>query len=163
MKTKHVQTILVISVLFNALMLWLTRVEFLPSMSAFAGAYNQIWYLAMHYSMAFIFFLDGATSKRWLSTLIGFGPLFILGFDMYEYSTAHNWSTGITVVLAVYSIIFQNDKKERPYSILLGVLAGGIFLVGFLVESMHLFLAEAIAELAIGAGVLRRSYNEGKD
>lgn len=148
-------------VLVFAGLLWATKERFLPSMSAFALEPNNPYYIFMHLSIFFTFFLDGMVSygKRFSSYLVALGALAILKFDMYSYPVLHNWSTGITMGLAVFNIIYHSPAKEREYQIVNGSVGAGMFLLGFL-SDVHLFLAEAIAEACIAVGMLWRIWRK---
>ena len=160
---KIFRTVLMSMVLMFAGILWATRAEFLPSMSAFAFKPNNIFYIGMHFCIFFTFLIDGIVSKgiRWTSYFVSLGALGILAFDMYSYPMAHNLITAFTVSLAVFNMIFHGLPKNRPLHILNGVVAGLFFFLGVL-TSVHLFLAEAIAEFTIAVSMLWRIWKEEK-
>lgn len=153
------KTILATLPLIFAGLLWATRVEFLPSQSAFALSVNNPYYWAMHISIMIIFIVDAITDKRVMSYFVAGGFMMVLGFNMYDYPVLHNWVTAIATALAVFNIIYYSSTKERPFSIMNASVGSGLFLIGFLTD-VHLFLGEAIAEFAIGVSMVRRAWIE---
>lgn len=152
---KIFKTIVLVSSLLFAAILWLTRDEWMISQSAFALSNNNHWYWAMHGSIILTFILDAGTSERWQGYLVSLAAAGVLWYDMYGYPQLHNILTGLLMVLAVFNIIFYADKKERPIVILASFIGSLIFVLGVTTD-IHIFFAEVVAEFAIVVGVARR-------
>lgn len=152
---KIFKTLLICSTFLFITLLWLTRLEWLPSQSAFALSNNVIWYYLMHLSMIGIFVWDYITNKKLQSLLVSLCGVGVLVFDMYSFPMIHNIATALLFLTASYNIIMFSNKKERKYSIINCSVAALFFLFGLLTE-MHLFYAEAIVELCIGVSMARR-------
>tara|TARA_R110000822_G_C15214308_1_gene483639 strand:+ start:565 stop:981 length:417 start_codon:yes stop_codon:yes gene_type:complete len=109
----------------------------------------------MHASIIVTFILDAGTSKRWMGYIVSLSAFGILWYDMYGYPQTHNILTALTMVLAVFNLIYYSDRKERPIVILTCSVGSVVFLLGVLTD-IHIFFAEVVAEFAIAIGILRR-------
>lgn len=156
---KILKTTVLMSSLVFAAMLWLTRDEWMISQSAFALSNNNHWYWAMHAAIISTFVLDAGTSKRWMGYLVAMSAFGILWYDMYGYPQLHNVLTALTMLLAVFNLIYYADVKERPIVIFVSGVGSLVFLLGVLTD-VHIFFAEVVAEFAIAVGITRRIWNE---
>lgn len=154
---KILKTLLLISTLVFAAILWATKMEWLPSQSAFALSDNVHWYYLMHGSIIATFVWDYFTYKRPWSMLVAILTAGIVLFDMYAFPITHNIMTGAMAVTAVGNLIYYApDRHERGYAIMNCGVGALFFLLGLLVWDVHLFLGEAIIELAVGVAMARR-------
>jgi len=154
MNSKLLRTCLVSGTILLAALLWFTRTEYFPSLSAFANAQNQIFYNSMHIVASWFFIMNGAKRNNNLDYWVGFGMGGILLTNMYTYPMAHNIVTAATLGLAVFNIIYSSRNFERIVSIFLGTTAIIVFLVGYLTD-MHFLLAEVIAMACVAIGMIR--------
>ncbi len=153
---KILKTILISSTFIFVLLLWLTRLEWLPSMSAFALSDNVIWYYLMHFSIIGIFIWDYITHKNWESIIVSLFGVGVLIFDMYSFPIMHNIMTALLFASGVYNIIrYADNTQERVYSIFNASVGTLFFLVG-LWSNMHLFFAEGVAEFCLAVSMTRR-------
>jgi len=158
MNSKQTRTILMILTLLMPLILWWTRTDDLKSMSAYANSGNNFYYHAMHMFASWFFLLQGAAKRRNLYYWIGFGMGGILLTNMYVVPTVHNVVTAITLGTAVASMVFYSTKHNMSSNILMSVLAIGIFVLGYLVDSVHLFFAEWFSMLVIAVHMIKKVY-----
>lgn len=158
---KIILTILLLATLLCAMLLWETKEEWMPSMSAFALSNNVSWYILMHCCMILFWFWDSSAHYRPMSSFIGFANIGILAFNMYDDRWLHNGFTFLTVLLAVISLIYYSSKKNKPHNYFIGGVVAIIFVLG-LTTSLHLFLAEAIVIFCIGVGKLREIWSSNK-
>lgn len=153
---KTLRLILSIVSILSACLLWITRTEWQPSLSAFALSENALYYRAMHVSAALFLVLG----KKRFDKYIAFGMALILGFDMYHYPILHNLITVITLILACFSLIYLNKGFYRNVMIFLSFSAIIVFVLGYFVSSFHLLFAEIISIGCIMNGKLIENYEE---
>lgn len=151
---KILRTLVLISTILFAGMLWFTRAEWLPSQSAFALSDNVIWYYMMHFSIMLTFLLD--EKGKWLSILGAIATFGIVIYDMYNYPLLHNIMTGTMAAIASASMIYYASTKERPTAIMNVGVGALCFLLGLWVWDFHLFFGEVIIEATIGVAMVRR-------
>tara|TARA_R110000822_G_scaffold36734_11_gene103234 strand:+ start:1223 stop:1711 length:489 start_codon:yes stop_codon:yes gene_type:complete len=156
MNSKLTRTLLMIGTLLMPLILWWTRDVDLKSMSAYANANNNFYYHAMHTLGSWFFILNGTAKRRNLYYWVGFGMGGILITNMYVVQTVHNVVTAITMGLAVASMIWYSSKKNMVSNIFMSALAVGVFVLGFLVDSVHLFFAEWFAMFIIAVHMVKK-------
>jgi hypothetical protein len=156
MNSKLTRFTLISLTLLMPIILWLTRIEDFPSMSAFANAPNVIWYHAMHLFGSWFFLLNGAAQKRSLDYFIGFSMGAILLTNMYVYPTIHNIFTGLTIVLAVTSMNVYSSVRNRYRNISLSILAVVGFLIGYLTPVYSIFLGEWITMACVSLHMMKR-------
>lgn len=158
---KVIKTIILTCAIIFTFILWGTRIEDLPSQSAYALSENNIWYILMHCSIIASFLLDWFThKKRWLNFLPAIGSFFILYWDMYNSSALHNWATGFTMATAVLSLlVYAPTARERVYIAVNCIVGAFMFPLGLFTE-VPLFFTEIIAEFCIGIGLARRFWVE---
>lgn len=125
-------------------------------MSAFANSENNPFYHAMHVFGSWFFILQGAARRRNLYYWVGFGMGGILFTNMYIIQSIHNIVTATTMGLAVATMMFYSNSRNMSANIFASVLAVGIFVLGFLIDSVHLFFAEWIAMAIIAVTMIRR-------
>lgn len=154
MNTKLLRTCLLIGSILSAIVLWITRTGYSPSLSSFANANNQIFYYLCLLSSSWFFILNGSKRDNNLDYWVGFGMGCILLTNMYIMPIAHNIATGLTLGLAIFNIIYETSKKERIVNIFLGIGAIGIFCIGYFTSFNFLF-AEVIAMACIAIGMIR--------
>ena len=150
---KIISISLVFISILSACMLWFTRSEWLPSLSAFALSDNALYYRLMHLSASWFLIINYKSS--WHNLLLGFGMGLILIFDMYAFSMVHNIVTVATLSFACFSIIYNAKGFERNLSIFLSGSAILYFCIGFFNNTFHLLIAEIIAMALIMVGKLR--------
>ncbi len=156
-KEKIINTIVFCLSIVVIPILWATRAEWLPSLSAFANQHNAIFYWIMHLSAAggYFYYWSKVLSSK-LEFLIGIGLLLILGFDMYNTPMLHNIFTVATFLLAMYNDVVLSSDKERPLAWFRCFVASSLFALGFFVWDVHFFFTEAVAMFCILVGMLRR-------
>lgn len=158
MNIKQIRTVLSIISIVSAIVLWLSRSEWLPSLSSFALSDNAIYYRVMHITASWFFLLGGRNNSH--DYFLAFGMGLILSFDMYHYPILHNTVTILTLLFACFSLIYKASRGfERSLAIFLSSMATGVFLVGYFVPSFHLLIAEIIAMAGITCGKLREIWN----
>ena len=155
MNEKIVITCFFVISILSACLVWITKSEWLPSLSAFALSDNALYYRTMHISASFAFLLDFAHYKRLSNFLLGIGMALILIFDMYHYPFIHNFITFSVLIFACASIMYKLKGFELHIATVLSVITLLVFALGYFVESFHLLLAEIIAMCAILTGKLR--------
>lgn len=136
--------------------LWTTRNQDFPSMSAFANADNNPFYHAMHVFGSWFFILQGAAKRRNLYYWVGFGMGGILFTNMYIIQTVHNIVTAMTMGLAVGCMVFYSSRKNMAANIIMATLAVSVFIVGFLTNIFHLFFAEWFAMFIIAVHMIKK-------
>jgi hypothetical protein len=157
---KRLKTILLSVSIVSACVLWFTRSESLPSLSAFALSDNALYYRLMHLSASW-FFLINAFSKRYVTEfLLALGMGLILSFDMYNYKVLHFIFTGATLALACFTLVYKKKGFEFKQYMFISVGASIIFVLGFFTEALHLLLAEIIAMTVIINGKLLEVWEE---
>ena len=152
---KTLKTILLSITFISALLLWITRESYLPSLSAFALSDNASWYRLMHLSMTWFFLINAMDFKKYATEFIlALGIGLILIFDMYHHPLIHNLATAFTIALACFTLIV-NAKSSLKENIAIGLVAIAviIFLIGYL-TNFHLLLAEIIVMALISTGKL---------
>lgn len=158
MNNRLTRTTLMILTLVMPLVLWFTRTEDFPSMSAFANAENNPFYHAMHVFGSWFFLLMGAAYRRNWYYWTGFGMGGILFTNMYLVQTVHNIVTATTMGLAVLCMIVYSNQRNMVSNIVMASLAVIIFILGFLTNTVHLFFAEWFAMFLIAVSMIRRIY-----
>lgn len=159
MLQKIIRTLLIVSTLVFAAVLWLTRDQYMISQSAFALSDNNHWYWLMHLSIIATFVIDWLKYKRLWSLGVAVATAGILGFDMYNFPWLHNFCTGIMAALAVGNVIYYASTKERPYAIMNSLVGTVFFLLGLWTD-VHLFFGEVVIEFTIGVSIVRRIWKD---
>lgn len=153
---KILRTILILLSLIFAALLWATRLEYLPSMSAFALSPNVSWYWLMHLTIIATFIWDAFVTKKWQALIVAICGVATLVLDMYNFPLLHNIATASLFITASYNLIrYSHSKQERIYSIVNCGTAAILFLLG-LYTNVHLFFAEGIVMFCIGISMTRR-------
>lgn len=157
---KTLKRILLIASPVFAALLWVTRSEYLDSLSAFALSDNLVFYNLMHVSMLSFFMLNAQDYYRFnknfiLELLVGFGFGMILSFDMYNNLILHDIFTVGTMLLAGFTLIRNSNGFETHVMWALSSIAVVVFLLGFFISTIHHLLAEIIAISALSIGKLR--------
>jgi hypothetical protein len=154
---KLLKTILLSVTFLSAFLLWLTRSEWMPSLSSFALSENVVFYRFMHLSMSWFFLINALEFKKYatefvLALLVGC----ILAFDMYHHHTLHLIFTAATVLLCCFTLLFNVNKGlNSTFAMICVVGAVGTFAVGYFVEAFHFLLAEVICMAFLSAGKLK--------
>lgn len=156
MTSKGSRLTLIGLILLMPILLWVTKLEPMQSMSAFAFATNAFFYRAMHVLGSWLFIIEGQKFNRKWDLAAGISMGLILIFDMYNTLWAHNGFTVLTMALANVSMIYYADKKHRPAAIVLAGIADMFFILG-LTTDVHLFLAEMVAMVCIAVSRARRA------
>jgi hypothetical protein len=152
---KIFRTIVLISVLVFAGILWITKEMPMISQSAFALSPNNHWYVLMHLSIMLTFVLDAIIGKRAWGWAVVVASAGTLAFNMYDFPLIHNLFTACIMATAVFNLIYYATPKTRKYAIVNSVVGTVVFLIG-LNTDLHIFTAEVIAETCIGIGMARR-------
>lgn len=155
---KTLKTILLINVFLSATILWLTREDWLPSLSAFALSTNAMWYRMMHISAIGYFLINAVQFKKYATEFaLAGGMALILIFDMYNTPTLHNVFTVATLVAACATLFINSPKI--PWYLATGVTVGafGTFAYGYY-SDFHFLLAEIIAMAFVTGGKLFENY-----
>ena len=159
---KLLQTILISISLISSIILWITRAEWLPSLSAFALSDNVLWYRLMHLTGSWFFLLYALYNSKVVGIVTSFMMGMILVFDMYHHHTIHDIVTLLTLLLSITLIL--HDIKFKSFNFIwgsflsLGILL--VFIIGYFVESFHLLLAEIIAMFLVANAMLLKIYNK---
>jgi len=161
MNSKLTRFTLISLTLLMPIILWLTRIEDFPSMSAFADAPNVIWYHAMHLFGSWFFLLNGAAQKRNLDYFVAFGMGGILLTNMYMYPTIHNIFTGATIALAITAMNVYSSARNRYINVSLSIIGAVGFLVGYLTPVYNTFLGEWITMACVSIHMMRRIHRIG--
>jgi hypothetical protein len=157
MAEKIIKTILTVVSITSAILLWVTREEWLPSLSAFALSTNVLWYRTMHISAIIFCTIDGARRKS--SYFLAFGMSLILIFDMYHHTLIHNIATASTLLLACILLLVENKGFERIVMVPIVLSAVLFFSVGYFNSTFHFLMAEILALGCIYIGKLREIWN----
>ena len=158
---KLLKTLLLSVTFTSAFLLWLTRSEWMPSLSSFALSDNVVFYRFMHLSMSWFFLVNAIEFKKYatefvLALLVGC----ILAFDMYHHYTLHLIFTAGTILLGCFTLLFNVNKGLNSAFALICVLgAVGSFTTGYFIDSFHFLLAEVICMAFLAAGKLKEIYN----
>lgn len=154
-KTAMLVSFILLTVISSKI-LWYTRIEDLPSQSAFWDAPNKIWYILIHVGIIMAFFtLNAIYHKiRPLYFLTALMSLLTLGLNMFEFKSAHNVSTAGLLVAAVFS---QVAYTKKPW--LFGII--GIACVIFFITGLFewygpssVFFVETVVEDVLAVMVL---------
>lgn len=130
--------------------------EWLPSMSAFHGLPNDVWYFAMHITIIYGFLIDSVKNNKFPPLLVSSFTVGISAFSMYTHPVTHNVMTALMFITVCYYIIKDAPLKfERTLAIFHSGLAGLLFLLGLFVN-VHLFLAEALIMFIVAVMMCRR-------
>lgn len=154
---KLLKTILLSITFISAALLWITRSEYMDSLSAFALSENARFYRLMHISAAFFFLVNALDFKKYATeyALAG-GMALILIFDMYNDPVLHYVFTVATLLTACVTLIINSHlKKWLSYSITVAAVV--VFLVGR-TPLLHFLFAEVIAMALIASGKLTEIY-----
>ena len=157
---KFLKTIALLITFASALALWLTRENYMESISAFALSKNALYYRTMHLSMVFFFLINAVDFKKYATEFVlAAGVAGILIFDMYNNPVLHNIFTVGTLVLACITLLInvKEDSLSRELAVLLVLCTLGIFAVGYYTD-MHFFLAEVLAMGFVATGKLIEVY-----
>ena len=155
MRYKTIITTLYVVSILSACLVWFTRTEWLPSLSAFALSDNAIFYRMMHITASWALLMDYVKYNRVYNGLIGVGMGLILMFDMYNFNFLHNLFTAIVLLYACYSVLKQTKGFEFSVSIFLTGIALLVFGLGYFIDSFHLLMAEIMAIGSILVAKLR--------
>lgn len=159
MNTRSLRTVLLISSLTCAILLWLTGREWMPSMSAYALSENALYYRLMHLSASWFFLLDGAAYKRNLSYITGFLMGMVLAFDMYNYPFLHDLFTCSVLICTALQLFHYSKRSKKTITAILCVGAVGSFIFGYFFLPPYLFLAEVVTMMCIIIGKLKETWN----
>ena len=145
-------TLLSLSFVFAGL-LWFTKDEYLPSLSAFALSSNAMYYRAMHLSVAFFFMINAIDFKKYATEFALAGGMgLILIFDMYNTPTLHNVITVSTILLACFTLVVNSIiEKWRAWLLVGGAV--GAFVIGYFTD-FHFLLAEVMCMAFLATGKL---------
>lgn len=150
---KVLKTILLSITFLSAITLWLTRDQYMPSLSSFALSDNAMWYRMMHVSVVMFFTINAVEFKKYATEFaLAGGMACILIFDMYRTPDLHTIITVGTLLLACVTL-FVNSKISKVVAGFLTLSAAGIFAFGYFTE-FHFLLAEVLAMACISAGKL---------
>lgn len=156
---KTLKTILLISSFLFSGILWLTREEYLESLSAFALSKNALYYRAMHISTILFFMVNAISYKKYATEFaLAGGMSLILIFDMYNHNVLHSIFTISTVLLACLTLVI-NSKLNKRLSWILVIGACTTFSIGYF-TSMHFLLAEVITMAILASGKLLEIYKK---
>jgi len=158
---KLLKTIMLSITFLSAVMLWLTRDEYLGSLSAFALSDNALYYRLMHLSMTWFFLINAIEFKKYATEFIlALGVGLILIFDMYQFPVIHNISTAMVILLACFTLIVNAKSTLKKWvAVLLVIGAIGSFVIGYF-TNFHLLLAEIITIVFIAVGKLIEIHNK---
>lgn len=157
MTSKLARTILILLILLMPILLWATKIEQLPSLSAYALSPNALYYRAMHLFGSWLFLVEGQKFKRHLDMLTGICMGFILIVDVYFSQIFHNIFTAATMGLAVLSIIYYSDFRNLGTNIMIATSALAAFLLGlYLPYTSSVFWGEVFAMFCIAVSRARR-------
>lgn len=126
------------------------------SLSAHADASNEIIYNAMHIFSALFFFLNAHAQKRQFDYVIGLGMVSILLTNMYDYPLLHNLCTGLTIALALFSMLYYCSKRNRVVNLFMAVSCAVVFFVGYLSTDIYFAFAEIVVMWIVGIHMFRR-------
>ncbi len=152
-------------------LLWATKLEWLPSQSAFALSENAIWYYFMHFSIMFAFFMmwmifsklkkqgHVENNKPWLYLLPVITGAGVVIFDMYNWPKLHNIFTAALFITASLSLILNAKNRDDGMYIFACGVSALIFLLG-VVSNVHLFFAEATVEFILGTLILDKIWEK---
>lgn len=152
---KIFRTIVLISVLVFAGILWITKEVPMISQSAFALSPNNHWYVLMHLAIMLTFVLDTIFGRRAWGWAVVAASAGTLAFNMYDFPLVHNLFTASIMAAAVFNLIYYATPHTRIYAVINSCVATVIFLIG-LNTNLSIFTAEVIAEFMIGVGMARR-------
>ena len=158
---KLLKTILLSITFLSAGLLWLTRDQYLPSLSAFALSPNAMFYRTMHISAAFFFLINAIDFKKYATEFVcAAGMALILIFDMYNTPTLHNVFTVATLLLVCFTLLVNVKKTYLNKTIAISLVAASIviFAIGYF-TNFHLFFAEVIAMAFLSTGKLIETHN----
>ena len=159
---KLLKTLLLSISFISAGLLWFTREEWMPSLSAFALSKNAVFYRFMHLSLSWFFLINAIEFKKYatefvLALLVGC----ILAFDMYHHQVLHNTATALTISLVSFTLLVNaKDSLNRGFALLCVVGAILSFVLGYFWDSFHLLFAEVLCMAFLSAGKLKEIYNE---
>lgn len=157
MTSKLARTILILLILLMPILIWATKIEQLPSLSAYALSPNAIYYRAMHLFGSWLFLIEGQKFRRHLDMVTGICMGFILIVDMYFSGTVHNIFTASTMGLASFGIIYYSHWRYLGTNILISACAIAAFLLGLLLPyTSSIFWGEVFAMFCIGVSRARR-------
>jgi len=158
---KLLKTILLSVTFLSSILLWITRDEYLPSLSAFALSDNAVWYRIMHLSASWFFLINAIEFKKYATEyILALGMGLILAFDMYHHTTIHNVVTVFTLVLASFTLLVNAEttfKKGIALIFVIGAL--GSFALGYFWTGFHFLMAEIIAMTFLSSGKLTEIYS----
>lgn len=153
---KFLKTLLLLTTLISSILLWETKPQPLPSLSAFALEDNALYYRIMLLSASWFFLINALEFKKYVTEyILALGMGLILVFDMYHFPITHNIIVGVTFLLACITLIINTHKQlNEALAMVIVILAILTFIVGYFEESIHLLFAEVVAMTLISTGKL---------
>lgn len=162
MTSKLFRTVFLGISLILAALVPLTADTWYNSLSAHADANNEWVYNAMHIFSCLFLFLNAHAQKRNFDYIVGLGMIGILLTNMNDYPVLHNLFTGITLIAALFGMLYYCSKRNRVVNIFLSVGVSMMFLVGYFTTGVYFALAEIVVIHMLGVHYLRRIWINSK-
>lgn len=156
MTSKLIRTVFLGISLILAALVPLTADVWYNSLSAHADANNEIIYNSMHIFSCLFLFLNAQAQKRDFDYVVGLGMVGILLTNMNDYPLLHNIFTGLTLICAIFSMLYYCSQRYLGVNIFMAVGIVMMFLVGYFTVGVYFALAEIVVMYILGVHYLRR-------